>query len=256
MNSNMTITKETKTATKKHTGTIIIIITGTPGVGKHTVAKEIMKMTADWHIIDVNESARKAGLYEYNIDAHTNDVHYTTSKHNKNTIDIDTDKLSNIIKQEIKASKNYIVVGHLAPYVIQATKEVIFVAILRRDPYDLLKVYKDRGYTDLKSRENAGSEALGVIAYDTFAASYNRIGQFNTTKRDPKKVARGILDVIHDIRHNNKSSDYNSQHPISKKNIEPWKPIDWMRDDDDYNDDDIGRVSTKTRRMLEDFFKN
>lgn len=222
---------------KKH----IIIITGTPGVGKHTVANEITKMTDDWHIIDVNKSARRAGLYEYDIDEHTDDATYTTKQH-RNVIDIDTDKLADAIKQEITAPRNYIVVGHLAPYVVQATKEVIFAAILRRDPYDLLKVYQNRGYTDVKSRENAGSEALGVITHDTFAASYAKTGQFDTTKKDPKKIAKMILDAACETCHN--------PHDTTDKNTESWKPIDWMQDDDN------GTPTPKTLRMLDDFFKD
>ena len=48
-----------------------IVITGNPGVGKHTIAKEISKRLK-LPINDINSIARDAGLFEKNQD--TNDV--------------------------------------------------------------------------------------------------------------------------------------------------------------------------------------
>lgn len=192
----------TKTARRR-----IIIITGTPGVGKHTAAKTLAKMANDKHvIIDVNKSARKAGLYQ----------------HGRDIINVDTEKLAHAIKQDVKNPAGYIVVGHLAPYVIKPSKDVVFAAVLRRNPYELLKVYKERGYSHAKSRENAGAEVLGVIAHDVFASSYAKTGQFDTTNSSADQVAKSMLDAI-----------------CGKKM--PWSPIDWLHDKD-------------SSRMLEDFF--
>lgn len=185
----------------------ITIITGTPGVGKHTVAKTLAQMTNDRHvIIDVNDSARKAGLYE----------------HGKDVINVDTERLARAIKQDVKNPASYIAVGHMAPYVIKPSKDVVFVAVLRRNPYELLKVYKERGYPHAKSCENAGAEVLGVIAHDVFASSYARTGQFDTTNGGAGQAAKSILDAV-----------------CGKKM--PWKPTDWLHDKD-------------ASRMLEDFF--
>ena len=185
----------------------IIIITGTPGVGKHTVAKTLAQMTHDKYIvIDVNESARKAGLYE----------------HNQDVINVDTEKLVHTIKQDIKNPASYIVVGHLAPYAIRPSKDVVFTAVLRRNPYELLKVYKERKYSHAKSCENAGAEVLGVIAHDVFCSSYAKTGQFDTTNSNANQIAKSIRDAMWG------------------KKI-PWKPIDWLHDEG-------------APRMLEDFF--
>lgn len=48
-----------------------IVITGNPGVGKHTVVREISKHVG-LPIIDINSIAKDAGLFEENED--TNDV--------------------------------------------------------------------------------------------------------------------------------------------------------------------------------------
>ena len=107
-----------------------IVITGNPGVGKHTITKEISRIL-ELPIIDLNELARDAGLFEKNTE----------------TNDVDTFKLEKILEEKI-SGKN-IIVGHLAPHVITKSKVEVII-ILRRNPYDLLTVYQEREYTDKK----------------------------------------------------------------------------------------------------------
>jgi len=76
-----------------------IVITGNPGVGKHTITHEIAK-NLELAIIDINEIAKVAGLFEKN----------------KNTNDVDTTKLGKIL--EGKISEKNVILGHLAPYVL------------------------------------------------------------------------------------------------------------------------------------------
>ena len=47
------------------------VITGNPGVGKHTIANEISK-NSDLPILDINKIAQESGLFEKNEE--TNDV--------------------------------------------------------------------------------------------------------------------------------------------------------------------------------------
>ena len=123
-----------------------IVITGNPGVGKHTITQLIadkMKLS----IIDINKIARNSELFEKNGD----------------TNDVDVEELEKII--ESKISENNIIVGHLAPYVLRKNQVKIMI-VLRRSPYDLIPVYKDRKYDDIKIRDNVGSEILGIITND------------------------------------------------------------------------------------------
>jgi len=39
----------------------MLVLTGNPGVGKHTVAEELAK-TLDYEIVDINKEALKAGM--------------------------------------------------------------------------------------------------------------------------------------------------------------------------------------------------
>ena len=60
------------------------VITGNPGVGKHTVTKEISKIL-NLPVFDINQIAKEQNLFERT--AETNDV--------------DVDKLEKIIKEKI-----------------------------------------------------------------------------------------------------------------------------------------------------------
>ena len=153
-----------------------IVVTGNPGVGKHTIAYEIAK-NLHLSIIDINEIAKKSGLFE---------------KINE-TNDVDIFELEKIL--EPKISKKAVIVGHLAPYVISKDNTEMII-ILRRNPYDLLKVYKERGYSDKKSKENAASEVLGVIAYDALTKFQEKSFQVNVSGRTIHEVVKIVMDVI------------------------------------------------------------
>ena len=132
-----------------------LVITGNPGVGKHTIADEILK-TEDYDMLDINKIAIKSNHVE------------------KNEVGIEVDVVN--LKKHIKKmiTKRSLIVGHLAPYVIdQSDVEVIIV--LRKSPYKLVDVYEQRNYSKEKMKENLGSEILGIIAHDA-------ISEFGTEK--------------------------------------------------------------------------
>ena len=153
-----------------------IVITGNPGVGKHTITQEIAEKL-ELSIIDINSIAKEAGLFEKN----------------KDTNDVDAVKLEKILEQKI--SEKNVIVGHLAPYVLDKNKIKIMI-ILRRNPYDLISVYKERKYTDEKSRENAGSEVLGVIAHDAMSKFQEKAFQIDTSRKSIQEVAEKVMTLI------------------------------------------------------------
>jgi adenylate kinase len=153
-----------------------IVITGNPGVGKHTITQEIAEKLG-LIIIDINSIAKDAGLFEKNEDVN----------------DVDTVKLEKILEQRI--SEKNVIVGHLAPYVLDKNKIKIMI-ILRRNPYDLISVYKERKYTDEKSRENAGSEILGIIAHDAISKFQEKAFQINTSEKSIQEVVEKVMTII------------------------------------------------------------
>ena len=159
-----------------------IVITGNPGVGKHTVTEELAKRL-DFQIIDINSIARDAGLFEKN----------------DNTNDVDTIKLKEILKQRI--SEKSIIVGHLAPYVLDKN-QIKIIIVLRRNPYDLISVYKERKYTDKKSIENTGSEILGIIAHDSIEKFQEKTFQINSSGKTIQEVVEKAIIQISNNRDN------------------------------------------------------
>ncbi len=153
-----------------------IVITGNPGVGKHTITQEIAEKL-ELSIIDINSEAQDAGLFEKN----------------KDTNDVDTSKLEKILEQKI--SEKNVIVGHLAPYVFDKNKVKIMI-VLRRNPYDLISVYKERKYTDKKSMENLGSEVLGIIAHDAISKFQEKVFQINTSGKSIQEVVEKVMTLI------------------------------------------------------------
>ena len=151
-------------------------ITGNPGVGKHTVAKEIAKKL-DLPIVDINTIAKEAGLFEKNNE----------------TNDVDTTKLGEILKQKIP--DDCLIIGHLAPYVLDKN-QVKKMIVLRRNPYDLIPVYEERNYSEEKIRENAGSEVLGIIANDTINKFQEKTCHIDTSNKTIQEVAEKVISQI------------------------------------------------------------
>lgn len=156
------------------------VITGNPGVGKHTTAKIIAeKINAD--IIDINDVA---------IDNNA------TGKKTDLGLDVDVKRLVRLLEKQLKAERDLVIVGHLAPYVLKPVG-ISLVAVLRRSPYELEKTLKKRGYSVDKVRENVASEILGTSLYDSLKTFDKRkVAEFDTTGKTPKETADEILAVL------------------------------------------------------------
>jgi len=162
-----------------------LVITGNPGVGKHTIADLFIKQNSSYQIFDINKFAIEKGLGEQTDDG----------------IEVDTKKLKNEI-QKLNLEK-LLIVGHLAPYVLDESN-VEFVIILRKNPYELIKIYEKRKYQNPKIKENSGSEVLGVIANDSIT-SFGKKKSFEVDATD--KTPEIILKRIQDIMNNQESGD-------------------------------------------------
>ena len=155
-----------------------LVITGNPGVGKHTIAELFLKHDTSYQILDINRFAIENGFGE---------------KINGD-IEVDTTKLKNEI-QKLNLNK-LLIVGHLAPYVLDKSN-IDLVIILRKNPYNLIEIYKERNYQNSKIKQNAGSEILGVIANDSILSfGKEKSYEINTTSKTPKIILEDILNII------------------------------------------------------------
>lgn len=157
-----------------------LVITGNPGVGKHTTARIIAEKTGA-EIIDINRVA-----LDYDAIAEK-----TERGH-----EVNVKKLGRLLAKLTKARNDQIIVGHLAPYVIKP-EEIGMVAVLRRSPYELEKTLEKREYNDGKIRENLASEILGVSLYDSVKTFGRRkVVEFDTTGKAPEQTANEITRAL------------------------------------------------------------
>jgi len=153
------------------------VITGNPGTGKHTLA-QILSKKMGLELIDINKIA----------------VEEKTFEKRKGVLEVDVQKLKRILDKV--SSKNSLLVGHLAPYVISRNK-VELAVVLRRSPYELEKVYKKRKYPHEKMIENLGSEILGITYYDTIRnIGKEKTNQIDTTKKSVTNISKKIESLF------------------------------------------------------------
>ena len=154
-----------------------VVITGNPGVGKHTLAKKIVKLR-NLKLLDINKIAKNSGLYEKK----------------DGSFDVDVRKLKNVMKKTV--TKKSLIVGHLAPYVVPKNKVKVAI-VLRKNPYKLISVYQKRKYSAAQAAENLGSEILGVILYDSMKSfGKKKTFQIDTTNKSITKLTKDIKDII------------------------------------------------------------
>jgi adenylate kinase len=159
---------------------LILVITGNPGVGKHTSAK-IIAEKIDAEIIDIN-----------NVAIDNNAIGKNTDR----GFEVDVKRLVRLLEKLLKKKGNLVIVGHLAPYVLKPSG-ISLVAVLRRSPYELEKTLKKRGYSIDKVRENVASEILGTSLYDSLKTFGKRkVAEFDTTGKTPDKTADEILAAL------------------------------------------------------------
>ena len=162
-----------------------LIITGNPGVGKHTIAELLQKKSTSYQILDISKFA-----IERNLGTKVEDG-----------IEIDTIKLKDEIQKIV--TNDSLIVGHLAPYVFDESI-IDTVIVLRKNPYDLLEIYKQREYEGSKVRENAGSEILGVIANDSIKSfGKEKTFEIDTTGKIPEKIVEEINQIINNKKGGN-----------------------------------------------------
>ena len=173
-----------------------LVITGNPGVGKHTIADEFLK-NEDYDLVDINKIAIESNYI-------VKDEH---------DIEVDVKKLKKYLKKIIK--KKVLVVGHLAPYVLD-NADVDTAIILRKNPYKLAEIYQIRKYSNEKAKENLGSEILGIIAHDTISKfGDEKTLQIDNTKLTPQETIKKIQLMI---ENGNNSDEVDWLSEIKQKN--------------------------------------
>lgn len=163
---------------------LVILITGTPCVGKTTTAKHLSaKLDADY-----------INLTEY---AKTNALTLDEDKERQTTI-INEDAMQQKLTETINSSDNanIIIDGHYAHAVVPSLL-VSRVFVLRRNPIELRKFMENRGFPSAKLWENLASEILDVCLIESLKEhKKEKVCELDTTGKTVEAIVNEILEVL------------------------------------------------------------
>jgi len=164
-------------------GNKVIIISGTPGVGKSTVSKQLSSKLG-YGLVSVGDLVKDEHLY-------------TSVDRKRDTLVADMNQVPKRLKNIISRShKPLIIEGHYAVDVVP-TESVKLVFVLRRDPEDLRFILEKRGYEDEKVRENIASEILDVCLYDAVdRCGVEKVCEVNVTSRSVDETVGEIQLIL------------------------------------------------------------
>ena len=161
----------------------IIVITGTPGVGKTTIAKALANKLNALHL-SVGDLARAENLI-LGVDV------------KRQTLIVDLTKLTKRIKNIIcSSSQDVIVDGHYASDVTPRNL-VSYAFVLRRDPDDLKIKLREKGFREIKILENVTSELLDVCLINT-VKNYGAelVNEIDVSFKNVDEVINEVLTIL------------------------------------------------------------
>ncbi|ALV62574.1 AMP/CMP kinase AK6 [Thermococcus sp. 2319x1] len=151
---------------------MIIAISGTPGVGKTTVAK-LLAEKLGYDYVDLKEFALKHGVGETK----------------GGELEVSIDELAYYVERELKG-KDVVLDGHLSH--LMPVDQVI---ILRANPKLIGERLKERGYSKGKIAENVEAELVDVCLLEAIEENENII-EVDTTDKSPGEIVEEILTLL------------------------------------------------------------
>lgn len=163
----------------------VIIVTGTPGVGKTTVSKKLASKLGAIYL-SVNEIVKLENLV-------------IGEDKERDTLVADTKRLTKQLKRVMNDSiHNFVIDGHYAVEAIQ--KEIVnIVFVLRRDPRELKKILEKRGYSEKKVWENLEAEILDVCLSDAIKiCGVSKVCEIDVTEKTVESTVKEMLSIINE----------------------------------------------------------
>lgn len=160
----------------------ILLISGTPGTGKTTLAKIVCKKQ-DFKYINLTTLVVKERLYE------------KTDEIRKTKI-VDENKVKAFLKNIVEKSDRKIVLdSHIADIV--PSNILMKAIILRSDPDVLVERLKQRGWVWEKILENVQAEILDVCLIEALTAYPKElIYEIDTSSLNMENSVKAIIDII------------------------------------------------------------
>jgi adenylate kinase len=162
----------------------VILITGTPCVGKTSLA-HILTSELDAFYVNLTELATSQNLI-------------LGKDKERDSIIIDEKKMRRKIREIINecSQETIIIDGHYAVSVVPE-QLVTYVFVLRRDPVELRKFMEKCGFSGRKLWENLASEILDVCLVDALNVhEEEKTCELNVTGKSVEETAKEILDIL------------------------------------------------------------
>jgi len=161
----------------------VILVTGTPGVGKTTVS-HLLASKLDAVYVSLAELVERERLIS-GVDKA------------RGTLIADTDRVSKRMQEIINSSECDVVVdGHYAVDVVPP-KDVHLVFVLRRDPSELKNIMENRGFNERKLWENLAAEILDVCLWDAVSAcGSDKVCEIDVSGKRIEEVVEDIILML------------------------------------------------------------
>lgn len=161
----------------------IILVTGTPCVGKTSVSRRLASKIDALHL-SLGELVEREGLIS-GVDK------------SKGTLIADMDKVSKRVHEIIDSTaRDVIVDGHYAVDVVPS-KSVHMVFALRRDPKELKVFMENRGFEGSKLWENLAVEILDVCLGDAVSVcGAEKVCEIDVSSKKTEEAMEDILLVL------------------------------------------------------------
>ncbi len=161
----------------------VILITGTPGVGKTSVSTRLASRLDAAHI-DLTDLVKREKLT-------------SGMDESRETLIADTEKVSERLQKIIRDSERDVIVdGHYGVDVVPA-KNIHLVFVLRRDPEELKEAMEKRGFEGRKLWENLAVEVLDVCLWDViWNCGSQKVCEIDVTGKRVKEVVEEIVSIL------------------------------------------------------------
>jgi adenylate kinase len=161
----------------------VILITGTPCVGKTTTAKQLSKkLNAEY--INLTDFSKT-----YNLTLEEDTERQTTI--------IDEDAMQQKLKETIETSSrsNIVVDGHYAA-AVTPPEQVTNVFVLRRNPKELKEFMQKCGFNAAKLYENLSAEILDSCLIEAIQTQSGKVCELDVTGKTVEENVTEILEVL------------------------------------------------------------
>lgn len=156
---------------------MIIALTGTPGVGKSTVARILRKK--GYKVLALNRVIIKRKLVK------------SFDKKRKSWV-VDLEKIEKYLEKVENKNKIIILDSHISHLL-----NVDFTIVLRCSPHELEKRLRKKRWKKEKIQENVEAEIIDLISLEAEQKlGKNKIIEIDTTGKSPEEVSREIEKIL------------------------------------------------------------